>query len=161
MKKLFFSSFIIFSVSAFAQHKSVSQRVDSVMKLMTLEEKVGQLNQYNSDWEDATGPVINTGINKIEDIKAGRVGSFLNVRSADQTRQLQEVAMQSRLKIPLIFGQDVIHGFRTTFPVPLGESATWDLDLIQRSARIAATEAAAFGIHWTFAPMVDIARDPR
>lgn len=161
MKKIFFIPCILLSLSSFAQRKTVARRVDSVMKLMTLDEKIGQLNQYNSDWEDATGPVVNTGLDKIKDIREGRLGSILNVRSVDQTRQLQQVAMQSRMKIPLIFGQDVIHGFRTTFPIPLGESSTWDLGLMEKSARIAATEAAAFGVHWTFAPMVDIARDPR
>jgi beta-glucosidase len=86
---------------------------------------------------------------------------MLNVTGVQHTRQLQEMAMQSRLKIPLLFGQDIIHGYRTTFPIPLGEAASWDLSVIRRSARIAATEAAAAGVHWTFAPMVDIARDPR
>jgi beta-glucosidase len=161
MKKIFAFPILLLSLSSFAQRKTIAQRVDSVMKLMTLNEKVGQLNQNNSDWEDATGPVVNTGLDKIKDIREGRLGSILNVRSVDQTRQLQEVAMQSRMKIPLIFGQDVIHGFRTTFPIPLGESSTWDLGLMEKSARIAATEAAAYGVHWTFAPMVDIARDPR
>jgi beta-glucosidase len=89
------------------------------------------------------------------------LGSMLNVTGVEHTRQLQEMAMQSRLKIPLLFGQDIIHGYRSIFPIPLGEAASWDLPAIQRSARIAATEAAAAGVHWTFAPMVDIARDPR
>ena len=89
------------------------------------------------------------------------LGSILNVTGVEHTRQLQEMAMQSRLKIPLLFGQDIIHGYRTTFPIPLGEAASWDLDAIGLSARIAATESAAAGVHWTFAPMVDIARDPR
>jgi beta-glucosidase len=89
------------------------------------------------------------------------VGSYLNVTGAARTRSLQEIAMQSRLKIPLLFAQDVIHGFRTIFPLPLAEAASWDMDAIERSARIAAKEAAASGIHWTFAPMVDISRDPR
>ena len=89
------------------------------------------------------------------------LGSMLNVTGVEHTRQLQEIAMQSRLKIPLLFGQDIIHGYRTTFPIPLAEAASWDLKAIQLSARIAATEAAASGVHWTFAPMVDIARDPR
>ena len=86
---------------------------------------------------------------------------MLNVTGVQHTRELQEMAMQSRLKIPLLFGQDIIHGYRTTFPIPLGEAASWDLPAIRQSARIAATEAAAAGVHWTFAPMVDIARDPR
>jgi beta-glucosidase len=126
---------------------------------MTLEEKIGQLNQYTGD-NAATGPVtINP--NKQSEIKAGLIGSMLNVLGTQHTRQYQELAMQSRLKIPLLFGQDVIHGYKTTFPLPLAEAASWDLDAMELSARIAATEASASGIHWTFAPMVDISRDPR
>jgi beta-glucosidase len=142
-----------------ASAQSVAHKVDSVLHLMTLEEKVGQMNQYNGDW-DATGPITKDG-DKQNQIRKGMLGSMLNVTGVQHTRQLQEMAMQSRLKIPLLFGQDIIHGYRTTFPIPLGEAASWDLDAIQRSARIAATEAAAAGVHWTFAPMVDIARDPR
>ncbi len=126
---------------------------------MTLEEKIGQMNQYNGDW-DATGPITKDG-DKQNQIRKGMLGSMLNVTGVQHTRQLQEMAMQSRLKIPLLFGQDIIHGYRSIFPIPLGEAASWDLPAIQRSARIAATEAAAAGVHWTFAPMVDIARDPR
>lgn len=139
--------------------KTIDQKVDSVLKLMTLDEKIGQMNQYNGDWA-ATGPITQDG-DKQNQIRKGMVGSMLNVTGVDHTRTLQEVAMQSRLKIPLLFGQDVIHGYRTIFPVPLGEAASWDLDAIQQSARIAAIEASAAGVHWTFAPMVDIARDPR
>ncbi|MBI5858054.1 MAG: glycoside hydrolase family 3 C-terminal domain-containing protein [Sphingobacteriales bacterium] len=142
-----------------AQQKSISQKVDSVLRLMTLEEKIGQLNQYNDDWT-ATGPVTLDN-SKAEQIKKGQVGSLLNCIGTERSRNWQNIAMQSRLKIPLLFGQDVIHGFKTTFPIPLAEAASWDLDAIQLSARIAATEASASGIHWTFAPMVDIARDPR
>lgn len=142
-----------------AQRKTIEQKVDSVLKLMTLDEKIGQMNQYNGDW-DATGPITKDG-DKQNQIRKGMVGSMLNVTGADHTRTLQEVAMQSRLKIPLLFGQDVIHGYRTIFPIPLAEAASWDMEAIERSARIAATEASAAGVHWTFAPMVDIARDPR
>ncbi len=138
---------------------SNSQKVDSILRLMTLEEKIGQLNQYTGDWT-ATGPITFTG-NKPKEIIGGLVGSMLNILGVQHTRQYQDLAMQSRLKIPLLFGQDVIHGFKTTFPIPLAEAASWDLEAIQLSARIAATEASASGIHWTFAPMVDIARDPR
>jgi beta-glucosidase len=142
-----------------AQERSIAQKVDSVLNLMTLDEKVGQLNQYNDDWT-ATGPVtIDTG--KAVQIKSGKVGSLLNCMGTERTRRWQEIAMQSRLKIPLIFGQDVIHGYKTTFPIPLAEACSWDSDAIELSARIAATEASASGINWTFAPMVDIARDPR
>jgi len=139
--------------------KTIAQRVDSVMHLMTLDEKVGQMNQYNGDWE-ATGPITKEG-DKQNQIRKGMLGSMLNVTGVEHTRQLQQMAMQSRLKIPLLFGQDVIHGYRTTFPIPLAEAASWDIDIIGQSARVAGKEAAAAGVHWTFAPMVDIARDPR
>ncbi len=142
-----------------AQKKSTDQKVDSVLKLMTLEEKVGQLNQYNGDWAH-TGPITKDG-DKQNQLRKGQIGSMLNVIGVAHTRELQEMAMQSRLKIPLLFGQDVIHGYKTTFPIPLAEAASWDMDAIGLSARVAATEAAASGIHWTFAPMVDISRDPR
>ena len=143
----------------FAQNKSIAQKVDSVLRLMTLEEKIGQLNQYNDDWL-ATGPVtIDTS--KGNQVRNGQVGSLLNCLGTQRTRSWQTIAMQSRLKIPLLFGQDVVHGFKTTFPIPLAEACSWDLDAMQLSARIAATEASASGINWTFAPMVDISRDPR
>lgn len=135
------------------------QKADSVLKLMTLEEKIGQLNQYTGNWQ-ATGPVVDNP-DKIEKIKAGLVGSMLNIKGAGRTRELQEAAMQSRLKIPLIFGLDVVHGLRTIFPIPLGEAASFDLEAIGLSARSAAEETAASGLHWTFAPMVDISRDAR
>jgi beta-glucosidase len=142
-----------------AQRKSIDARVDSVLKLMTLEEKIGQLNQYSGDWE-ATGPITPDG-DKQNQIRKGMVGSMLNVTGVKHTKALQQIAMQSRMKIPLLFGQDVIHGYRTIFPIPLAESCSWDTAAMRLSARIAATEASAVGVHWTFAPMVDIARDPR
>ncbi|MCZ4243989.1 glycoside hydrolase family 3 N-terminal domain-containing protein [Pedobacter punctiformis] len=145
--------------AASAQDKKIEKKIDSVLKLMTLDEKIGQLNQYTGD-RDATGPITNNP-NKLKDIKDGKLGSMLNVRGAKETREVQEVAMQSRMKIPLIFGLDVIHGYRVTFPIPLAEAASWDLKAIENSARVAARETAASGVHWTFAPMVDIARDPR
>ncbi|HEX3025169.1 MAG TPA: glycoside hydrolase family 3 N-terminal domain-containing protein [Chitinophagaceae bacterium] len=151
--------FVMQSKLLIAQTKSVKQKVDSVLRLMTLEEKIGQLNQYNDDWT-ATGPVT-VDNDKANQIRKGQVGSLLNCMGTVNTAAWQKISMQSRLKIPLLFGQDVIHGYKTTFPIPLAEAASWDLDAIQLSARIAATEAAASGIHWTFAPMVDIARDPR
>ena len=155
---------VFFVLSFFAQNISgqsntIDKRVDSLLRLMTLEEKVGQLHQITSDFA-ATGPITRDG-EKQDRVRKGMVGSYLNVTGAARTRSLQEIAMQSRLKIPLLFAQDVIHGFRTIFPLPLAESASWDMDAIERSARIAAKEAAASGIHWTFAPMVDISRDPR
>ncbi|RYF89983.1 MAG: glycosyl hydrolase, partial [Chitinophagaceae bacterium] len=139
--------------------KNIAKKVDSVLRLMTLAEKVGQMNQYSSDFA-ATGPITQQG-DKQDRVRQGAVGSYLNVYGAERTRSLQQIAMQSRLGIPLLFGQDVIHGFRTTFPIPLAEAASWDLAAIEQGARIAAIEAAAAGIHWTFAPMVDIGRDPR
>jgi len=144
--------------SIFAQKISLEKRVDSVLKLMTLDEKIGQLNQYSSSW--ATGP-SSPETDKLQEIRDGKIGSLLNVKGVDKTRAMQEVAMKSRLKIPLLFGLDVIHGYKVTFPIPLAEAASWDLQAIEQSARIAAIEASASGIHWTFAPMVDIARDPR
>jgi len=147
------------STQILGQTNNAYQRADSLLKWMTLQEKIGQLNQYNDDW-DATGPVT-VDQNKAEQVKNGEVGSLLNCVGVQRTRNWQSIAMQSRLKIPLLFGQDVIHGYKTTFPIPLGESCSWDLDAIGRSERVAATEASSAGIHWTFAPMVDIARDPR
>lgn len=152
---VFFTGLVFFSHA----QKTIGQKVDSVLRLMTLEEKVGQLNQYSGDWSH-TGPITKEG-DKQEQVRKGQLGSMLNVMGAEHTRALQEMALQSRLKIPLLFGQDVIHGFKTTFPIPLAEAASWDTAAIRLTARIAATEAAASGVHWTFAPMVDISRDPR
>lgn len=160
MKKIIISLLFIFtSLISFSQQKTIDQKVNALLKQMTLEEKIGQLNQYTGD-NAATGP-ITINPNKQSQIKTGQIGSMLNILGSKYTRQYQELAMQSRLKIPLLFGQDVIHGYKTTFPIPLAETASWDLEAIELSARIAATEASASGIHWTFAPMVDIARDPR
>jgi len=142
-----------------ARNKTNEQRVDSVLHLMTLEEKIGQLNQYNDDLI-ATGPVTEDH-DKTNQILRGQVGSLLNCMGTERTRSWQETAMKSRLKIPLLFGQDVIHGYKTTFPIPLAESCSWDITAIELSSHISATEASAGGIHWTFAPMVDICRDPR
>ena len=139
---------------------TIDHKVSALLAKMTLEEKIGQLTQYAGDRNTATGP-LGKPIDRNEEIKKGRIGSLLNVRGAKNTRALQEVAMQSRLKIPILFGLDVIHGYRVTFPVPLAEAASWDMKAIEHTERIAATEAAAAGIHWTFAPMVDISRDPR
>ena len=139
--------------------QSIDQKITTLLKQMTLEEKIGQLNQYTGD-NQATGP-ITINPNKEKEIKSGLIGSMLNVIGTDHTRQYQELAMQSRLKIPLLFGQDVIHGYKTTFPIPLAEAASWDLAAMELAARVAAVEASASGIHWTFAPMVDISRDPR
>jgi len=159
MKKIFLSIFLAGLGITISAQKSIDQKVTELMAKMTLEEKIGQLNQYNDDIT-ATGP-ITKDTDKAGQVRAGKLGSILNAVGTKNTKNWQDQAMQSRLKIPLLFGQDVIHGFRTTFPIPLGETATWDMNLIEKSARIAATEASAYGIHWTFAPMVDIGRDPR
>ncbi len=136
-------------------------QIDSLLSLMTLEEKVGQLVQFTPSW-DTTLPRGHLNETQKDLIRKGLIGSLLNAVGADTTHRIQEIAVrESRLKIPLIFGYDVIHGYRTIFPIPLGEAATWDPELIQRAARVAATEASAAGLHWTFGPMVDIARDPR
>jgi beta-glucosidase len=147
------------SGAACAQDQAIARRVDALLKSMTLEEKVGQLHQLSG--KEFTGPDNASKSNKLNDIRSGRVGSMLNIKGVAATREIQALALQSRLKIPLLFGLDVIHGYKTVFPVPLGETASWDLAVMEQSAHIAATEAAASGIHWTFAPMVDVARDPR
>ena len=158
-KYIFVTGFLLSSFFASAQSKIIDRKVNSLLKEMTLQEKIGQLNQYSGEnW--VTGPIV-IKPNFQSDIQKGLVGSMLNILGTKYTRQYQDLAMQSRLKIPLLFGQDVVHGYKTTFPIPLAEAASWDLEAITLSARIAATEASASGIHWTFAPMVDISRDPR
>jgi beta-glucosidase len=133
--------------------------VDSVLAGLTMQEKLGQLTQYRGEGTP-TGPRVPAGGE--EQIRAGTIGSFLGVHGATYTRQMQRIAVEeSRAKIPLLFAHDVIHGFRTMFPVPLAEAASWDLAEIERGARVGAVEATAHGLHWTFAPMVDIARDAR
>ncbi|NLI88762.1 MAG: beta-glucosidase BglX [Bacteroidales bacterium] len=144
----------------FAVNKQVEAKVDSLLSLMTLEEKIGQLNQLSGNGE-VTGP-ISFPAEYMEALRKGLVGSMLNINGAAYTYKVQKVAVEeSRLHIPLIFGYDVIHGYKTIFPIPLGEAASWDMEAIEKSARVAAIEASAAGQHWTFAPMVDIARDPR
>lgn len=134
--------------------------VSNLMSKMSLDEKIGQLNLLTPGGGVATGAVVSTGVES--KIKSGIVGGLFGVIGVDKIRQAQELAVNgSRLKIPLIFGSDVIHGYKTTFPIPLGLSCSWDLQMIERSARIAATEASADGLCWVFSPMVDIARDPR
>lgn len=137
----------------------VDAKIDSIMKLMTLEEKIGQLNLPGAG-DIVTGQAASSDIAK--KIEQGLVGGLLNLKSAAKIREVQQIAVEkSRMKIPLIFGMDVIHGYETVFPIPLGLSCTWDMELIERSARIAAQEASADGICWTFSPMVDICRDAR
>ena len=136
----------------------IESRIDALLSKMTLEEKAGQMTQKGKEGEDwAKSP------SEIADeVRKGNIGSFLNVTNAKLHNKLQKIAVEeSRLGIPLIFGFDVIHGFRTIFPVPLAEASSWDLDLMQKTAAVAAKEARAGGVDWTFAPMVDIARDPR
>lgn len=137
----------------------IDQKVDSLLSEMTIEEKIGQLN-LPSAGDVSTGISTNKGIAK--QIKEGKVGGLFNINGLDKIRAVQKVAVEeSRLGIPLIIAKDVIHGYKTTFPIPIGLSASWDMDLIQQSARIAAEEASADGIAWTFSPMTDISRDPR
>ncbi len=146
-----------------AQDKPLEQKVDALLESMTLEEKVGQMNQYNGFW-DVTGPAPEGGNAEIkyEHLKKGLVGSMLNVVGAEEVRKLQKLVVEeTRLGIPLLFGYDVIHGYKTLSPIPLAEAASWDMEAIKNSARIAATEASAVGLNWTFAPMVDISRDAR
>jgi len=141
----------------------IDNQVEALMAKMTLAEKVGQMNQYNGFW-DATGPAPTAGDakKKYDHLRQGMVGSVLNVRGHERVRELQQVVVEeSRLGIPLIFALDVIHGHKVQFPIPLAEAASWDLGAIEKSARIAAIEASAEGIAWTFAPMVDISMDAR
>jgi beta-glucosidase len=141
---------------------TIEQRVKDLLQKMTVEEKAGQLNQLNGGV--FTGPALNDvgQKSKMQLVREGKVGSFLNVIGAADTRSIQKIAVEeSRLGIPLLFGFDVIHGFKTVFPIPLAEACSWDLPQIQKNAGVAAREASASGIHWTFAPMCDISNDPR
>jgi beta-glucosidase len=164
---LFFLAAVFSANAVFAQQKKtvpagdqkMNTFVNNLMSKMTVEEKIGQLNLPAVGF-DVTGPVLSEGVD--EKIEKGLVGGVFNTFTPQAVKKLQELVMtKSRLKIPLLFGYDVIHGHKTIFPIPLGLSATWDLDLIEKSARIAAREASADGLNWTFSPMVDIARDPR
>ena len=134
--------------------------ISGLMSKMTLEEKIGQLNLVTPGWGVPTGSVVSKGVE--DNIRKGRVGGLFGIYGPEKVRQAQDLAIkESRLKIPLIFGLDVIHGHKTIFPIPLGLSCSWDTAMIERSARIAAVEATADGLSWVFSPMVDIARDPR
>ena len=159
MKKWLFVFVIAFVINADAQDAKMKTFIDGLMKKMTLDEKLGQLNLPGSG-DIVTGQASNSDIGK--KIKEGKVGGLFNIKSLEKIKAVQKVAVEeSRLKIPLIFGMDVIHGYETVFPIPLGLSCSWDMKAIERSAQIAAAEASADGICWTFSPMVDIARDPR
>ncbi|MEZ4802975.1 MAG: beta-glucosidase BglX [Gelidibacter sp.] len=180
MKKLFFTIVLISSICALVSCSdanatispiigkkpvidSIEIKVNALLSKMTLEEKIGQMNQYNGFW-DVTGPVPNNGdaAKKYEHLQKGWVGSMLNVRGVKEVRAVQKIAVEkTRLGIPLIIGFDVIHGYKTISPIPLAEAASWDLEAMKLSAQVAAEEASAAGINWTFAPMVDISRDPR
>jgi len=163
---LFLLFLLLLNISLAQQKKAippVNQKmntfINNLMSKMTLDEKIGQLNLLTGG-EATTGSVVSTGVE--QKIKAGQVGGIFSLTTPARVRKAQEIAVtQTRLKIPIIFGQDVIHGYKTTFPIPLALSATWDMELIQKTARIAAIEATADGINWTFSPMVDISRDPR
>ena len=161
-KSILIQALLLISVMGLAQNTQdakMHQFVNNLMSKMTLEEKLGQLNlPASSDF--VTGAVSSSDI--AEKVKAGKVGGVFNIRSVTKIKELQQFAVNNtRLHIPLLFGMDVIHGYKTIFPIPLGMSATWDMDLVKRSAQIAASEASADGIQWTFSPMVDLTRDPR
>lgn len=169
MKKstyLMIAGLLISSSSGFSQqqpgaaaNQKMNTYISTLMSKMTIEEKIGQLNLVTGG-EATTGSAVSSDVEG--KIQRGQVGGIFSMTTPQRIRKAQEIAVtKSRLKIPLIFGQDVIHGYKTTFPIPLGLAATWDLPLIQKTARIAATEASADGLNWTFSPMVDISRDPR
>ncbi|MFV0419754.1 MAG: beta-glucosidase BglX [Dysgonomonas sp.] len=163
MKRLLvvLSACIAVAGSVFAQNKDpkMDKFIDDLMSKMTLEEKLGQLNLPSSG-DITTGQAKSSNI--ADKIKKGQVGGLFNIKGVEKIRDVQRIAVEeSRLKIPLIFGMDVIHGYETAFPIPLGLACTWDMAAIEQSARVAATEASADGISWTFSPMVDISRDPR
>ncbi|MEW6061527.1 MAG: beta-glucosidase BglX [Bacteroidota bacterium] len=138
----------------------VEAKIDSIIALMTLDEKLGQLNQIGGTWYDTKTERLNEEQTAL--LKAGKIGSFLGITGAAETGRIQRIAVeQTRMKIPVLFSADIIHGFRTITPIPLAEASSWNPELVERSARIAAIEGAASGVHWNYAPMVDIARDPR
>ncbi len=164
---LFFLTLIFSTGTLFGQQKKAVSAADQKMNAfitklmlrMTVDEKIGQLNLLTGG-EATTGSVVSNDVES--KIKKGQVGGMFSFTTPQKIRKAQEIAVnQSRLKIPIIFGQDVIHGYKTTFPIPLALSSTWDMSLIEKTARIAAVEATADGLNWTFSPMVDISRDPR
>ena len=162
MRKLFISIFVsicVLAASGQTKNAAMDKFINNLMSRMSVDEKIGQLNL--PDWGNATtGTAKSTNI--IDKIKKGQVGGLFNINGLEQVREAQRIAVEeTRMKIPLIFGMDVIHGYQTVFPIPLALSCTWDLVAVKQSAQIAAKEASANGICWTFSPMVDIARDPR
>jgi len=151
--------FVLFSSTAQQKDAKMENFIKDLMGRMTLEEKIGQMN-LPSEGDIITG--LGTNNNIAGKIKKGLVGGMFNIKGAQKIKEIQKIAVeQSRMKIPLLFGMDVIHGYETVFPIPLGLACSWDMNLIEKSAEIAAKEASADGISWTFSPMVDIARDPR
>ena len=147
------------SVKHFSSNAEVERKLDSLLSLMTLEEKIGQTVLFSSH-STVTGPVMNH--NYITYLKQGQVGAIFNATDADFIRKLQKIAVEeTRLGIPLLFGYDVIHGYKTIFPIPLAESCSWDLKLLEKTAKVASKEASSIGLNWTFAPMIDVSRDPR
>jgi beta-glucosidase len=162
LTRIFIAAVILLSVTTNAQQSDAKMNafINNLMSKMSLDEKIGQLNLPTPGGGIATGAVVNTDVET--KIKEGKVGGMFGVIGVDNIRRVQELAMTtSRLKIPLFFGSDVIHGYKTTWPIPLGISCSWDIPMIERSARVAANEATADGLCWVFSPMVDIARDPR
>ena len=134
---------------------SVEQSIATLLGRMTLAEKIGQMNQLDASAPEAFDKVA-------EELCNNKVGSVLNVSSVEAVNELQRIAVEeTRLGIPLLIGRDVIHGFRTVLPIPLGQAASWNPDIVREGARVAALEAASVGINWTFAPMIDVSRDPR
>ena len=164
MKKIILIIIFTFGfISNSQSQKNYNKDVESLLEKMTLDEKIGQMNQYNGFY-DATGPspILGDAKKKYNNLKNGLVGSMLNVRGVKDVRAFQKIAVEeTRLGIPLIFGFDLIHGYKTIAPIPIAESASWDINEIRKSASLGAKEASAAGINWTFAPMVDISRDAR
>lgn len=160
---LIFSLYFACSAPKNPSLSTIDHQVDSLLSMMTLEEKIGQMNQYNGFW-DVTGPAPAEGDAslKYENLRKGLVGSMLNITGVEEVRKVQKIAVEeTRLGIPLLIGFDMIHGMKTMSPIPLAEAASWDMEAIEKSSQIGAREAAAMGINWTFAPMVDIGRDAR
>ena len=153
------STLIVCNDATAPEEKQMNSFIADLMSKMTLDEKIGQTVLFSS-WWDVTGPISEN--DNIDKIKEGRVGGVFNALTCDFLRRMQQEAVEgTRLGIPLLFGYDVIHGYRTTFPTPLAISSSWDMEMVELMARSMAREAAADGLHWTFAPMVDISRDPR
>ncbi|MFA6541923.1 MAG: glycoside hydrolase family 3 N-terminal domain-containing protein, partial [Bacteroidota bacterium] len=165
MKKFFF---VLFFAEALLHAQPSTQllslsteaKIDSIISLMTVEEKLGQLNQIGGTWYSDKSDRLNE--EQTQMLREGKIGSFLGITGNKETGRIQHIAVdETRLKIPVLFGADIIHGYRTIFPIPLAEASSWNPRLVEESAHIAALEGSAAGVHWTYAPMVDIARDPR